>query len=775
MAPLDELTTGEDHTGGLESKLSSEALEAAAFLETIRTGDQWLNLTKEPWNPTEEEQERLKLTIKLLMNFAINIEDASLKKFHFNQLKGIQEFKEFLQNAGVGKLSGYIHQATGAGKTVLFALISKLLGVKTLILVPKKNLLEQTKGEFVNMLGFDEKDIGILGGGKEEIGRNTTISTYQSHMRRMKSDRDYRKQMAGVELVICDEAHKGIGEETQESLDDMEALEPDERASEVEFEKDIDAYISRLALRIGFTATPKLAEKDVANFFGRLISRVTMTEMVKAGILKKYRIVQAGGEINTERKNLSEKEESEILEHEEIYEKLLDKFEETRKTSPYPLKPGVFCTSIKECEKFLEIAESKGMKGMIVTSKIGKNSLEEAEKKILSGEIDMIITVDKLTEGWNFPALNSVIWARACGSPARIIQAAGRAARYFKGQDYAYFFETNWTVRRKPKDKKDKDGEDGGKEDEGKDENDSNKNDDDDKEEASLSKGSLTLTKALYESGEDTDTICEGIDGNSIEFTKEVLLDEKECGVIEINNESGVQEQVEVMGGGIIAASLYGKAYELFYREIDKAGLQPIKGYKGRTSLRTLLIYRKAEIDELFSEELKIIELDRNACGTINISKDGGTTERMEVVGAGIRALKFYETSRTNFISVLKDSGIKPIKGWKGRVDGEHTVPLYIKSDLDKLFKKNQKTVELDENGFGTIDVNIEGGSAGKVEVVGMGKKAANKYGVHYKTFLGRIDRAGIQPVQQWEGKSGPSHIVPLYLKSELDPLFDKI
>ena len=43
--------------------------------------------------------------------------------------------------------------------------------------------------------------------------------------------------------------------------------------------------------------------------------------------------------------------------------------------------------------------------------------LKDAEKALLDGDIDMIVTVGKLAEGWNYPPVNAVIWARATSSP----------------------------------------------------------------------------------------------------------------------------------------------------------------------------------------------------------------------------------------------------------------------------------------------------------------------------------------------------------------------
>ena len=249
------------------------------------------------------------------------------------------------------------------------------------------------------------------------------------------------------EFIICDEGHRALGDVGQENLSGF-----DRGYEGVEKELD-EGYIARRPVRVAFTATTELSEKSVRDFFGHEISAVSYSELIAAGILAKFKLIHTEGTVKdkeVEKGYLTEEEEVEILKREQIYEKLIIRYIEATDEIAEPLRTAVFCSNITECDKFATLAAGYGLKSRIVTSREKKNGdkdpLKEAEAALLSGEINFIITVNKLGEGWNLPKLNAVILARATFSPARIIQPIGRAARGQKNKPFAYIFETQWKV-----------------------------------------------------------------------------------------------------------------------------------------------------------------------------------------------------------------------------------------------------------------------------------------------------------------------------------------
>jgi superfamily II DNA or RNA helicase len=511
-----------------QSVLDRTGIEGSLeFFREIEFQDALLRENQEAPLLDSEQLDRLRLCTKLLANIQSNLQDlenGSLQ-VRYNQLEALVQFVQFIENAGEGDRLGYFRQPTGAGKTILMAVLAKLCSVKTLFLVPRNNLIGQTV-EALKKVGFSDEDIGIVGGRKFKEGAAVTICTYQSLSKLM------RKGVGGYELMLCDEAHRGLGDETNRHLSNVGGEETQE-PEELSF-GDVEKYVPKQAFRFGFTATPDLMNKSVVKYFKKLVHSVTFAELVKSKILVKFTLVHTEGNVyddDMERGDISKANEARILEREKIYGKLISKYLETTEKLGRKLKTAVFCSSIAECDKFVAEAEKSGLKCAVVTSReSAKNqaALDEAEAAMMRGEIDFIVTVDKLGEGWDFPPLEAVILARATLSPVRIIQPIGRAARSYTNPEgvekqASFVFETAWERKSARSEREEIRGEDVLNEDVVPDSEPQPERDETD-EEAKIpgnkaKRKPLNVAQALVRLGEiDISAICQGIDGEDLQY-----------------------------------------------------------------------------------------------------------------------------------------------------------------------------------------------------------------------------------------------------------------
>ena len=102
-------------------------------------------------------------------------------------------------------LTGYIYAPTGAGKTNIAAYLIAKRNIRTLFIVPKSDLVKQTKKRFQSILDIDPSLIGELSSSKKEFGAPILITTWQSlntesTLKRVIEDK--------YSQVICDEMHK---------------------------------------------------------------------------------------------------------------------------------------------------------------------------------------------------------------------------------------------------------------------------------------------------------------------------------------------------------------------------------------------------------------------------------------------------------------------------------------------------------------------------------------------------------------------------------------
>lgn len=99
--------------------------------------------------------------------------------------------------------NGIIKLGTGWGKTILACELTKNLGVTTLIIVPRTNILSQFSAEFRKWFGYK---VGIIQGEKEEI-KEVTIASIQTLIRRPAL---VKKMSQSFGMVIYDEAHLSV-------------------------------------------------------------------------------------------------------------------------------------------------------------------------------------------------------------------------------------------------------------------------------------------------------------------------------------------------------------------------------------------------------------------------------------------------------------------------------------------------------------------------------------------------------------------------------------
>ena len=101
--------------------------------------------------------------------------------------------------------------ATGAGKTIMTATLSKLCEKygRSMVIVPNKSLVEQTEEDYRNV-GLD---VGVYYGDRKELGKTHTICTWQSlNILDKKSHDNEALTLAefteGVAAIIIDEVHQ---------------------------------------------------------------------------------------------------------------------------------------------------------------------------------------------------------------------------------------------------------------------------------------------------------------------------------------------------------------------------------------------------------------------------------------------------------------------------------------------------------------------------------------------------------------------------------------
>lgn len=128
------------------------------------------------------------------------------------------DFQERIGEVGLLKEQGIFRSPPGSGKTTAaIALISRV-GVRTLVVVPSKALLDQWVRRLTGELAISTADIGILGGGKRKNTDASIVVGLQQTLYRVADD-----VLAPFGCVVLDEAHHAAARTFVDVIDRMPA------------------------------------------------------------------------------------------------------------------------------------------------------------------------------------------------------------------------------------------------------------------------------------------------------------------------------------------------------------------------------------------------------------------------------------------------------------------------------------------------------------------------------------------------------------------------
>lgn len=133
---------------------------------------------------------------------------------------------------------GICEISTRAGKTAIGVACTQRLNLKTLFLVPTKDLLDQTKTEFKKMAGID---VGLIGDSKFDPKQVTVaiINTFNSRLKiKNEAQQECVEYLNSIQFLIIDEVH-GISR----------------------MHTNVAKYLKNCLYRLGLSATVKVGER----------------------------------------------------------------------------------------------------------------------------------------------------------------------------------------------------------------------------------------------------------------------------------------------------------------------------------------------------------------------------------------------------------------------------------------------------------------------------------------------------------------------------------
>jgi DNA repair protein RadD len=302
----------------------------------------------------------------------------------------------------------------GVGKTIIAAsLIEWAIAnhdIKILVMAHQQELIKQAMEKLLVVAPHLEPLIGIYCASlnKDKQQGQITIASVQSLSNELNLD--------AYNLVIIDEVH----------------LLPDssKKSQYATILKNLLLKNSRLRV-LGVTATPYRLDEGLIygkknSWFSSVAWSVTLDEMIDEGYLCPYRYKVADGSGAREAANktdftmdaLSVEMRKEV--HLGSVKKAIEEHAEGR------LKILVFAVNIEHAEALAGVLGCRAVHS--------KEDRESAMDSFVNGDDRILVNVDILTTGFDFPGVDCILMARPTLSPALYVQICGRGLRLAEGK-----------------------------------------------------------------------------------------------------------------------------------------------------------------------------------------------------------------------------------------------------------------------------------------------------------------------------------------------------
>lgn len=317
---------------------------------------------------------------------------------------------------------------TGAGKTVVFAHVAKIMqprGVRTLVLAHRDELISQAADKIKSVA--PTLRVGIVQGPRREIrGRDVIVASVQSLAR---EERRAELVQAGVRLVIIDECHHAVANTYMNVLRDLGCFEPDPL---------------RGAYALGVTATLGRTDRvALSQAWEDVVYRRDIIEMIRDGYLvnaKGIRVRVDGLDLRAVKRRAGDYADAALAEamHAALAPAAIARaYVEHAKD-----RAGiVFWPTVGMAYEGAEAFRAAG----ITAEGIDGSTAATERRKVLGdfarGDLQTVHNCMILTEGFDAPWCSAVVIARPTSSAPLYIQMAGRALRPAPGKSDALILD----------------------------------------------------------------------------------------------------------------------------------------------------------------------------------------------------------------------------------------------------------------------------------------------------------------------------------------------
>jgi superfamily II DNA or RNA helicase len=335
------------------------------------------------------------------------------KQLRHRQEKVVNKALDILKHPTELTKKSIIIAPTGSGKTVMFCTLAKRaivngLAKKILILVHRTEIFYQNVNTFLECEG--ECDHSIFCQEEKNLTGQVVFAMVLTFNNVFKNDNTMLQE---YDCVIVDEAHHTMAQSYRRML---ESIRHD-------------------GVLFGFTATPRRGDgKKLTAQYTHVCDQIFMKELIDNGLLVPPVILQAiyNPEFLEKLENAKKKggdydlEECEkLLDDEIVHEEMYNIWCENASGR----QTVVFCTTVNHARDVSDFFQCKGESADYIYGDMPHKNREEILRKYKEGEIQILVNVAILIEGWDDPHTSCVILLRPSSYLSVVMQMIGRGLR----------------------------------------------------------------------------------------------------------------------------------------------------------------------------------------------------------------------------------------------------------------------------------------------------------------------------------------------------------
>ena len=316
--------------------------------------------------------------------------------------------------------------ATGFGKTIsLSAIIGRFIkegcGSRVLVLQHRTELTSQNSKKFRQVnpkIGFS-----IFDADYKDMDGEVVFSMIQTMCREQNLE-----QCVPFDLVVIDECHRAPSNSYLDVLQYINNL----KLAQTNNEQGIKL--------LGVTATPDRGDsKTLRQLFTNIADEVPIGECIRMGFLVKPRTFTIDLGIGEQLKSVSKKgDEYDMVEVDEIMNVSFcnDTAVLRWKEIAGDRKTVVFCATVQHAKNMCQSFINTGINAEVVTGSTPKEERKTILNQLGHGNIQVVLNVAVLTEGWDCPPISCVVMARLCSQRNTAVQMIGRGLRTVNPEEY---------------------------------------------------------------------------------------------------------------------------------------------------------------------------------------------------------------------------------------------------------------------------------------------------------------------------------------------------